>query len=258
VKKIIIHIIFFIPLFSFSQEVIINTSFDVAKTDHLRNIYLLENNTLSKYSINGEFLFSFNNANVGTISSFDVSDPMKILVFDKDFNQIIFLNTQLSILNDPINIDELDIPLSELACKSTKEGYWVYDGTSREIKYFNKLNQLIHKSIKIDQLIQYSLAPDFMIERNNQLFLCFEYFGILVFDNFGSFVKKIPIKDLKSFQIETDEIVYFRNDTLFKYNYTLHTKSSNVIYSSYKLQNVIIQNDLLILINESSIEIRNQ
>ena len=169
-KRILFIIILIIPGLLFSQQNKIQASFDFAKTDHLGNVYLVKNNILSKYNKNAEFKFSFNFSSLGTITSIDVSDPLKILLYDNEYNQILLLNSQLAPIGDLISIDQLNIPLSVLACKSVKEGYWIYDGSSNELKYFNSLNQLIHTSLKIDQIVSFEMAPNFLIERNNNLF----------------------------------------------------------------------------------------
>lgn len=248
-------IAFLIPLFVKSQMATINATFEQVNVDHLGNIYLLENNTLSKYNKQGEFLFSYNNSSIGTIASFDVTDPLKILIYDQEYNQICFLNAQLALISDQISLDDLGINVSELACKSAKEGFWVYDAVSRELKYFNQLNLLISQSIKIDQIIEYSESPNFLVERNNQVFLNFKSKGILVFDKFGTYLKKIPITQLEDFQLVKNNIIYFRNDTVFENNIVFYSQTFNTNNYMLGAIKVLISSDLNFVIAKNKIQI---
>jgi len=254
-KKIVILLFFLFPIYVSAQIAIIEIPFQQVKTDHLGNVYLLEKNKLSKYNKNGEFLYSYNNSNTGVISSFDVSDPFKILVFDKEYNQLFYLNAQLSLISDIIRLDDLGISSSELACKSAKEGFWVFDSSTLELKYFNQQNRLIYKSLNLDLIIEYTEAPNFLVERNNLLFLNFKSIGIIVFDSFGAFLKKIAIKDLENFQVQRNEIIYFKTDSLVRYNYNLNTKNSTQFLSEKGVNNILVQNNLFYFIKNESIEI---
>lgn len=221
-----IFIFIFLTCFGNAQNAIIEQDFEDVKIDHLGNVYLIYNNIISKYDNTGQFLFSYNHTNNGIIHSIDVTDPMKILIYDQDYNQISFLNNRLSLISDPISLDNLGITLSELACKSAKEGYWVFDASQRDLIYFNNLNQEIHSSIKIDQLIENEESPIFLTEENNFVFLHFLEQGILVFDTFGAFIKKILIQNIRSFQVKENEILYTKKDSLFFYDFQLHATES--------------------------------
>lgn len=255
-KMQIVIIWLFFPVLVSGQITSINAPFNEVKVDHLGNVYLLENNQLSKYAQSGKFLYSYNHNNRGTIASFDVTDPLKILIYDQEYNQLHFLNAQLAPISDGISIDDLGIPLSEIACKSAKEGYWIFDASSRELKYFNSTNQLIHKSIKIDQIITYNAPPKLLLERNNQLFLHFISYGILVFDNFGAYIKKIHIPNVENLQVTSNELVYFLHDTIFRYNYQLHQLSAKEFKTTEKVQNIFLQNERAYIIKHHKVEIQ--
>ena len=54
-------------------------------TDYLGNLYLINDYNLSLYDSNGNFIKKFEEYKSGKISSIDVSNPLKILVYYADF-----------------------------------------------------------------------------------------------------------------------------------------------------------------------------
>jgi hypothetical protein len=69
--------------------------------DNLGNIYLLTaDNQLKKLSSAGDSLAVFNAVSqYGSVSSIDVTNPLKILVYYRDFTTIIELDRYLNIIN---------------------------------------------------------------------------------------------------------------------------------------------------------------
>ena len=63
-----------------------------------------------------------------------------------------------------------------------------------------------------------AVNPDFMIEQNNKLFLNDSTKGIYVFDVYGTYNKTISIKGLTHFQINNDELIYFKGGKMKSYN----------------------------------------
>ncbi|MDA3780091.1 MAG: hypothetical protein PF487_07745, partial [Bacteroidales bacterium] len=74
----------------------IEFSGDFFKIDNLNNIYLIDGADIDKQNfISGE-KFHYNNEFLGEVSFLDVSNPFRILVYYKDFNQFIILDNTLS------------------------------------------------------------------------------------------------------------------------------------------------------------------
>ena len=61
--------------------------------DQFGNIYIVNNNTMVKYSNDFTNKTNYTNNFLGKISLIDVNDPLRVLIFYRDFNQIIFLDT---------------------------------------------------------------------------------------------------------------------------------------------------------------------
>ncbi|MFH2142202.1 MAG: hypothetical protein ABIJ97_07265 [Bacteroidota bacterium] len=187
-------------------------------TDNLENMYSVGIGSITKYDKNGNEVATYSNSFLGEIHYADVTDPFRILLFYKEFGQILLLNKNLSEISDPINLDDLEIRQPGIACSSNQGGFWVYDLQNTNLSYFNRALEKMLVSFDVNALINQNEAPNFLIEKNDYLFLNFPKTGIVVFDRFGSFYKIIKLPNLRSFQINEKNIVFHENNSLFSYN----------------------------------------
>ena len=90
--------------------------------------------------------------------------------------------------------------------------------------------------------------PDFMVEKDNAVYLNDPSIGIMVFDIFGNYSKTVPIKGLKKFQVFQDQIVYFENNRLNAYGLiSLDLKSIQLPDSADVLMAAIQKNRMAVL-----------
>ena len=69
----------------------------LVSTDPVGNIYLVkENNTLLRLNDKGDSIGVFNEIKKGKISHIDASNPLRILLFFSDYNQLVVLNNMLT------------------------------------------------------------------------------------------------------------------------------------------------------------------
>lgn len=198
-------------------------------TDKLGNVYTLSNNELSKYSSKGELIKTFSNKNYGEISFVDVSNPMKIMLFYNDFKQLIFLDNTLSITGSPISLYNYNLQGAKLACMSHSSGIWFYDEKTIQLIRYDQNFNINNQSGNIVNTTNYEINPNFLIEDNNWVYLNNPETGILVFDIYGTFYKTIPVKNLLSFQIFDDILIYKSKGKFITYNLkTLEEKTINL------------------------------
>ncbi|MDP1799706.1 MAG: hypothetical protein Q8L81_00030 [Bacteroidota bacterium] len=229
-KKINIKALLFIVTlcFSFSfmkqdspKKIAIKTKLDYFATDNLGNLYTVKENELIKYLLSGKLFARYSNLKLGNISTVDATNPLKLLLYYRDFQQIIFLDNQLTNNSEPISLEKLGYEQTDLVCASANNSFWIYNKQNNELVRFNEASKQIAATGNLKQVLQAELKPNFMIEHNGFLFLNSPETGIFVFDIFGTFNKIISLKNLKRFDV-SDEIIYFQKDSLFcSYNYRL-------------------------------------
>ena len=187
-------------------------------SDPLGNIYIIDGNEISRYNLQFQVVGRYSNAFLGQPASLDVSDPMRMLVFYKDYNQLLWLDNFLSELRSPVRLDELGYKQVELVCTSSQGGFWVYNSLTDQIQSFDASMNLVHESISLRPLLERSDRPVFMIEKNRNIYVSFLSSGILVFDRFGNYRKSFPLAGISRFQVRDNYFFYMRDGAFYRYS----------------------------------------
>ena len=187
---------------------------NVHRTDPMGNVYVVNDNNLVKYDATRCLSADYTNPHLGRIHSIDVSDPLRILLYFRDHNQILWLDNYLSEIRSPLFLDELGMDQALLVCASSQGGFWVFDGLTAELKYFNAQLQIVHQSMSLNVIMDPDIPPVFMMEKNRQVFLNVPGTGILVFDRFGNHSKTLPAEVPGTFQVTDQKLYYFNGETL--------------------------------------------
>lgn len=225
--RTLILLYFLLPFFSVSQAEK-NPSFQLVKfisceasyilTDNIGNIYTIGAYEIKKYKASGELQFTYSNKSTGEITQVDVSNPLNIIVYYRDFNQLLFLDNTLSPIGDVYALIEHSLDQVSLVCGSRDNGIWLYDQQKFQLLRMDKNFEIIQQSGYINQLTRIEIHPIYMLEYNNQLYLNDANIGILVFDIYGAYVKTIPFKGIKSFQVAGDRLYYLSGSHLKSYD----------------------------------------
>ena len=187
-------------------------------SDYLGNVYTIDDNEIAKYSAAGALISSFSDKNAGTITSVDASNPLRVQVFYQDFGQIIYLDDVLSVIGSNISLIEQGLDQATLSCSSWDDGIWLYDPQDFELKRLGSDLRLSHQSGNINQLVGIEANPNFIIEKNNFVYLNDPLTGILVFDQFGTYYKTLPVRGIDRFQVSGEQVFYLQDGKLMSYN----------------------------------------
>jgi hypothetical protein len=220
---LIIFIISVIPVYAQTEFQYIGklvTNCDQLYTDPFGNFYVITGQNIRKYNINLDKIGDYSNAYLGKISFADVSDPLRILIYYRDFNRVVWLDNFLQELRSPIKLDDIGIDQAVILCSSNLGGFWVFDQLNSQLQYFDKNLKKIHESIILGTLTG-ETKPAAIAEKNRMVFLYFPGSGILTFDQFATYSRTLPVFPDNSFQV-TDESIYYIHDGLFK-RYDLYT-----------------------------------
>ncbi len=202
-------------------------------TDNLQNLYVYESNVLKKYNSSGTLLYTHGDKFYGDITLVNAYDPMKVMVFYKDFPVILFLDNTLSQNGNLINPADVGYPLTQLACVSHDNGLWLFDGQNMQLVRFDVNLTQLQKTGNLNQLLGIQLNPSALWEYNNYVYLNDTTEGILMFDNFGTYYKTLPFKGIKHFEVRGDDMFYMQDHKI----HVFHMKTIT--------EDVIIQPDEL-------------
>lgn len=236
-NKLIIPLLISLIFLSFFKKeepkfLVIKNKIDFFNVDALGNIYITKDTELLKYLKNGNFFARYSNLKLGNITHVDVTNPLKIVVYYRDFQEVIFLDNQLSLNSTPVLLEEIGYEQTELVCAGANNSFWIYNKQNNELLRFNENSKKINATGNLKQVLKSNLNPNFMIEQNSNLFLNCPENGIYVFDMFGAFSKLIPIKNLKEFQTNETNIYYQKDSVFCSYNFKLFEDVCKLIQNS--------------------------
>ncbi|MGM0612039.1 MAG: hypothetical protein ACQESM_00870 [Bacteroidota bacterium] len=219
---ILLFVFFFACLTAYPQKALIKGDFDMFFTDALGNFYTVKDNTLKKFDSNGIHLQEYTHMISGNISWIDASNPLKILVYYKDFDRIIFLDKYLSPSSDATDLTDYNIISSSVVARSYDNGIWIFDPSAGELIRMDEAMNISHRSGSIpwssyeDILYAHQVGEYVILVRRGQ---------VLVFDKFASFLKTIPVPQTSIITWAPQSIIYLDNKTLNKYNFITHHES---------------------------------
>jgi hypothetical protein len=151
------------------------------------------------------------------------------MLFYKDFQQLVFLDNQLTQKNEAVSLENLGFEQTEFACTSANNGFWIFNKANNELIRFDEHLKKIASTGNLKQILQTELKPNYMVEHNGYVFLNCPETGIYMFDIFGTFSKLIPLKNIKQLQVD-ENIFYYASDSSFcSYNFKLFNESCKSI-----------------------------
>jgi hypothetical protein len=225
-------------------------------TDNLGNAYIVTGSIVEKYSPEGDFLKSYSDNNLGRISLFDATNPMKLLLFYEPFQQMILLDNMLAPAGDPIQFEPMGYNQVSLLCSSHNNGTWIYNKQNSELIRFDQSFQVTNQTGNISQQLLTEINPDFLIEQNNKVFLNDSTKGILVFDIYGTYNKTIPLKGLHHFQTDNDLIIFFKDGKLNSYNMKT-LGEGKISFPDSQVLDARTEKEKLYLLKQKSLDIYN-
>lgn len=186
--------------------------------DNLGNIFILyQNGQLKKLNPNGDSLAVFNDIRrYGKVYSIDVTNPLKILLYYKDFSTIVILDR---LLNSRATIDLRKMNLYQVKAigQSYDNNIWVFDELESKLKRITENGRLLDQSTDFRVLFDSVPSPQYIIDQNKQLYLYDPLKGVYIFDYYGAFKSRIPFTGWIDFSVINDILFGRDQQQLFRY-----------------------------------------
>lgn len=238
------------------EKTISASGLDKASQDSYGNLYISDKKgNINKYDSTGKFLLNYSPQKLGNVTLIEAANTIKIFVFYRDFQEYVMLERFLGPMpNSSLNQDE--VGFARQATLSSDYNVWLIDETDFSLKrYDRQFNKVLNKT-SLDLLLDardYDIT--FLREYQSNLFICDRLSGILVFDSFGSYKKKIPFKGIDFFAFHEDELYYLQNDTLRFFHLYLFSTHQIALPKGNKYSSVFVHNKRIFAVKPEGIDI---
>lgn len=190
-----------------------------AAIDNLNNVYILTaTDQLKKFTPSGDSLAVYNNVRkFGKLYSLDVSNPLKVLLYYKDFSSIVVLDRMLAV-RSTIDLRRKNILQVAAIGLSYDNNIWLFDALDNKLKKIDDQGNVLLETPDFRQALGEAITPQQIIDHNKQVYLYDSLNGLYVFDLYGTFKRKIELQGWNNVSINDKFILGINNQSLQAYN----------------------------------------
>ncbi|MEO7445046.1 MAG: hypothetical protein ABIT96_02030 [Ferruginibacter sp.] len=178
----------------FELENFIPGNFSQLSVDALGNVYVITDaNQLRKYNEKGDSLSAYDNVKkYGKPGFVDVSNPLKILLYYPNFSTAVTLDRLLTFRNS-LNLRSLQIFSVKALSISYDNQLWVFDEQDNKLKKISEDGTLLSASNDLRVVLPFTISPQSLVDKNNNVYLYDSSRGFTIFDYYGSLKNTIPL-----------------------------------------------------------------
>ena len=203
-------------------------------TDNLGNIYLLTaTNQIKKVNEKGDSIAVYNDVRrYGKIYSIDATNPLKVLVYYKDFSTIVILDRLLNV-RATVDLRRQNILQARAITASYDNNIWVYDELDSKLKKIDETGKVLVESTDFRQVFDPVPTPVSVYDKDGQVYLYDPLKGLFVFDYYGGKKNNFQLLHLADLQVIDKNTITARNST----NIVLYKPSTLQLLSFTAFQN---------------------
>lgn len=186
--------------------------------DNLGFIYLhFKNGQLKKISPNGDSVAVFNDVRrFGKLYSMDVTNPLKVLLFYRDFGTIVVLDRFLNQRNI-IDLRQQNILQAKTIALSFDNGVWVYDELEGKLKRLDDNGSVISETADFRVLFDTAPSPVSITEAERLVYLYDPENGLYVLDYFGALRNRVALAGWSDVQVIGNRFIGRKEGRLLSY-----------------------------------------
>lgn len=170
--------------------------------DNLGNLYILNNTgQIKKMGPDGDSIAVFNNVRqYGKLYHIDVTNPLRVLLYYRDFGTIVVLDR---FLNTRATIDLRKQQLFQVNAigQSYDNNIWVYDELESKLKRVGEDGRVIGETTDFRLIVDSAPSPQFIVDQNRLVYIYDSVKGVYMFDYYGTFKNRIQLKGWTDFTV---------------------------------------------------------
>ena len=230
-------------------------------TDNLGNIYILSpTNQIKKLNSKGDSIAVYNDVRrYGKIFSIDATNPLKVLVYYRDFSTILILDRLLNVRNT-IDLRQQNIFQAKAVTSSYDSNIWLFDELENKLKKIDDNGRVLLETPDFRQIFNESISPSIINDRDGLVYMYDSSKALLTFDYYGALKNNFNIKGMADLQVMDKNtilgrtnagIVLYKPATLQSFDFNVQTSMKNFKKMSFN------NNRMYVLSNDGSLQIFN-
>ncbi len=225
--------------------------------DNLGNLYLVGlTGQLKKIGPNGDSIAVFNNVRqYGKLYFIDVTNPLKVLLYFRDFGTIVVLDR---FLNTRTTIDLRRQHLFQVKAigQSYDNNIWVFDELESKLKRVSEDGRILDQSTDFRQLFDSTPSPQFIVDQNKQVFLYDSLKGVYLFDYYGTLKNRIRLTGWTDFTVIGDAMYGRDEGMLYRYEAgTLNLQQYRIPDNMRDARKIKITSGSIYLLRDNRLEV---
>ncbi|MBT0607546.1 hypothetical protein [Aequorivita echinoideorum] len=209
--RILLLFLFFYQ-FSFSQSLTSESSLPFVAdrfvgVDSYKNIYSIENRVLKKSGPDGDFVY--NDLQLGRITSVDIINPLKVVVFFQDTNTVILLDNRLNEI-ERIVFNNLPQFLNvSTATNAGNNSLWLFNMDTQQLELYNYSSKL--------QTIVSQPFPGKLISQASNFNYCFMLTEqkLRAFNIYGSILNEADTPGYEKIIQQNENLIALKENSLY-------------------------------------------
>lgn len=187
--------------------------------DNLDNVYILNSrNQVKKLNANGDSVAVYNDVKrFGTATLIDVSNPLKVLLYYRDFATIVVLDRFLNAVNT-IDLRKQNILQAKAIAQSYDNQVWVFDELENKLKKVDEEGKILQETPDFRLLFKNAPSPQKIFDHDKYVYLYDSAQSVFVFDYYGAMKNKIMISHWQNFKVAGKFIFGAKGATLYRYD----------------------------------------
>jgi hypothetical protein len=224
--------------------------------DNLNNIYLISSTgQVKKLGPSGDSLAIYNQVrNYGLPYSMDVSNPLKVLLFYKDYSTVVVLDRYLAVRTS-IDLRKQRILQPGAIGLSYDNNIWVFDEYDNKLKKVDEQGNLLLETADFRSALNHTILPQTIINDNGSVYLADSLNGIFVFDNYGTFKRRLALNKWQSFEVFQNRIISIQNGFISIYDPLTFIERRQRLPAFQPYVNAFTHANKFILLGKDSVQI---
>ena len=186
--------------------------------DNMGNIYVLNSdNQLKKLSARGDSLAVFNDVRrYGKITTIDATNPLKLLVYYREFTTVVELDRFLNLINT-VDLRKQNILQAKAIGLAYENNIWVFDELDAMLKRIKDDGSLVDQTTDFRQLFDSVPDPTVICDRGDLVYLYDPAKGVYIFDHYGTLKTHLDLRGWQDFNVIGRNLLGHDDHRFFRY-----------------------------------------